>query len=154
MAPPRTIADYAVLPLELPAVSSHPEPATHYLYLHPHEPKAPDVDAPRSLFLVNVPITSTEAHFKHLFGTQLAAGRVERVDFHNAPSKNKSLATQAAGIRTGGGAKGQGKKRKRGQNETLDELQQTLDTITLPSSWDREVQTSGSHAVAVFVDRA
>ncbi|KAI5288783.1 Ribosomal RNA-processing protein 7 [Ascosphaera aggregata] len=147
MAPPRTIADYIVLPIGLPSLPSFPEAAAHYLYLRPHEPKVPSPDSARSLFLVNVPTTSTEAHFKHLFGSQLSSGRVERVEFHDAPSKSKK---HNPGMRV----KKQSKKRKRNNNETLDELQETLDTITLPSPWDRELQGSGSHAVAVFVDRA
>ncbi|KAI5299746.1 hypothetical protein KEM56_002985, partial [Ascosphaera pollenicola] len=147
MAPPRTIAGYTVLPIQLPSLPSFPEPATHYLYLHPHEPKIPSADSARSLFLVNVPVTSTEAHFKHLFGSQLFAGRVERVEFHDVNSKNKPKGP-------GTGLKQQSKKRKRTQSETLDELQATLDTITLPSTWDRELHSSGSHAVVVFVDRA
>lgn len=147
MAPPRTIAGYTVLPIQLPALPSFPEPATHYIYLHPHEPKIPSPDSARSLFLVNVPVTSTEAHLKHLFGTQLSAGRVDRVEFHDISSKNKQNGP-------GSGPKRQSKKRKRNQNETLDELQETLDTITLPSTWDRVLHSSGAHAVVVFVDRA
>ncbi|KAI5294550.1 Ribosomal RNA-processing protein 7 [Ascosphaera acerosa] len=151
MTIPTSISDYTVLPVQLPALPSLPEPATHYIYLRPHEPKLPSPDSARSLFLVNVPITSTEAHFRHLFGTQLAAGRVERVSFQDAHLRQKkslaAVAPKKASTHTG-------KKRKRNQHDTLDELQETLDTITLPSPWDRELQASGSHAVVVFVDRA
>lgn len=42
------------------------------------------------------------------------------------------------------------KKRKR---VTADELQDQLDDIELPSTYDRQLQKSGAHAVVVFVDK-
>ena len=140
------IAGYAVLPLQLPPTPAFPKPATHYLYLRPHEPRIPDPDSPRSLFVVNVPIDSTETHLRHLFGKQLAAGRVETVHFEDVPTKKKhghASATQGSNI-------SQSRKRKR---LTADDLQNQLDEIELPSTWDRQLQKSGSHAIVVFVDK-
>lgn len=37
---------------------------------------------------------------------------------------------------------------------TIDELENRLDGISLPSTWDRQLHQSGSHAVVVFVDKA
>src|SRR5699024_6384979 len=54
------IAGYTVLPVQLPPTPAFPKPATHYLYLRPHEPRIPDPDSPRSLFIVNTPIDTTE----------------------------------------------------------------------------------------------
>ncbi|KAE8349036.1 ribosomal small subunit assembly protein [Aspergillus coremiiformis] len=141
------IAGYTVLPLRLPPSKCKGiKPATHYLYLQPHEPRIPDADTPRSLFIVNVPIDTTELHLRHLFGTQLGAGRVEQVRFEAVSTKKGGMAT--AHSMTGSVSKS--KKRKR---VTADELQNQLDGIRLPSTWDRELQKSGAHAVVVFVDK-
>ncbi|KAE8399377.1 ribosomal RNA-processing protein 7-domain-containing protein [Aspergillus pseudonomiae] len=142
------IAGYTVLPLRLPpAESKRAKPATHYLYLRPHEPRIPDADTPRSLFIVNVPIDTTELHLRHLFGSQLAAGRVERVHFEAVPTKKKGGMTTAHSMVAN---VSKSKKRKR---VTADELQNQLDDVSLPSTWDSELQKSGAHAVVVFVDK-
>jgi ribosomal RNA-processing protein 7 len=137
------VSGYTVLPLQFPIVPSFPKPATHYLYIHPHEPRNPDPDAARSLFLVNIPIDTTETHLRHLFAVQLSAGRVERVEFEGVPSKQRTISSGTQAI---GGTK----KRKR---VTADELQNQLEDIDLPSTWDRKLHMSGSHAVVVFVDK-
>ncbi|KKA20576.1 Ribosomal small subunit assembly protein [Rasamsonia emersonii CBS 393.64] len=137
------ISGYTVLPLQFPPVASLPKPATHHLYLHPHEPRNPDPDAARSLFLVNLPIDTTEAHLRHLFAVQLSAGRVERVEFEGVPTKQQPIKPAAKPV-------GSTKKRKR---VTADELQNQLEEINLPSTWDRQLHVSGSHAVVVFVDK-
>ncbi|PGG98178.1 hypothetical protein AJ79_08948 [Helicocarpus griseus UAMH5409] len=147
---PLSISGYSVLPVELPPIPSFPTPATHYLYLHPHEPRIPDPDSSRSLFIVNVPITTTETHLRHLFGAQLSAGRVERVEFHETASKKLSSATTPADQTLTTTANP--KKRKR-ETITTSDLQVELDNTTLPPTWDRTLHTSGAHAVVVFVDR-
>ncbi|PLB37714.1 putative ribosomal small subunit assembly protein [Aspergillus candidus] len=139
---PSEIAGYTVLPLTLPATPSYPKPATHHLYIRAHEPRIPDDDTPRSLFLVNIPIDTTELHLRHLFGTQLAAGRVEKVHFEDVPAKAKGSGAQAKQMSM--------KKRKR---VTADELQGQLEGIELPATWDRALHKSGAHAIVVFVDR-
>lgn len=141
---PHEIAGYTILPLQFPKTPVFPAPATHYLYLRPHEPRLPDPDSPRSLFLVNIPIDTTETHLRHLFGTQLSAGRVERVEFENIPTKKN-----AGQILTQGNV-AKSKKRKR---VTADELQNQLDDIELPPTYDRQLQKSGAHAVVVFADK-
>ncbi|KAL4917086.1 ribosomal RNA-processing protein 7-domain-containing protein [Aspergillus aurantiobrunneus] len=143
------IAGYLALPLNLPSTPSFPTPATHYLYLRPHEPRIPDPDTARSLFLVNIPIDTTEMHLRHLFGTQLSSGRVERVEFESARTGKKNGAAQIALVQ--GTNVSKGKKRKR---VTADELENRLDEVSLPSTWDRQLHRSGSHAVVVFVDKA
>ncbi|EEH18841.1 hypothetical protein PABG_01160 [Paracoccidioides brasiliensis Pb03] len=145
---PLSISGYSVLPVEFPPVPSFPNPATHYLYLHPHEPRVPDPDSARSLFIVNIPVTSTETHFRHLFGAQLASGRVERVEFHDSIAKDSStVSPQPPTIST---TTSNSKKRKR---DTVQDLQIKLDKTGLPCTWNRELHTSGAHAVVVFFDR-
>lgn len=143
---PSSLAGYIVFPLELPPLPAFPKAATHFLYVRQHEPKMPDPDSPRSLFIANVPVDSTEAHFKHLFGAQLSAGRVESVKFRDAPSKNNSSIVHPDARHN----IPKGKKRKR---ETVDELEKELEAISFPPTWDRELQTPGAHAVVVFVDK-
>ncbi|KAJ5096298.1 hypothetical protein NUU61_005654 [Penicillium alfredii] len=142
---PDKIAGYTTLPLKLPETSVSPGPATHYLYLRPHEPRIPDPDSSRSLFVVNVPIDTTEIHLRYLFGTQLSAGRVERVQFEDVPVKKRGVAAA-----TENNLSHRSKKRKR---VTVDDLQSRLDDVALPSTWDRQLQKSGAHAIVVFADR-
>lgn len=139
------VAVYTTLPLQLPTTSTFPTPATHYLYLRPHEPRIPDPDSARSLFIVNVPIDTTEVHLRHLFGTQLSAGRVERVHFEDVPVKKRGVAAATEGNLTH-----RSKKRKRA---TADDLQGQLDDINMPSTWNRQLQKSGTHAIVLFADR-
>lgn len=133
------MAGYTVVPVQLPPTPTFPKPATHFLYLRPHEPRIPDPDSPRSLFLVNVPIDATELHLRHLFSKQLSAGRVEKVHFEAVPTKKNT--------------KMQGSSSKKRKRVTADDLQSQLDSFELPSTWDRQLQKSGSHAIVVFVDR-
>ncbi|KAJ5979937.1 hypothetical protein N7481_007235 [Penicillium waksmanii] len=152
------VAGYTTLTLELPGTEAYPKPATHYLYIRPHEPRIPDPDSARSLFLVNTPIDTTEAHLRALFATSLSAGRVEKVQFEDVVPSNKkrSAAAAAAATETGitHGSRGNSKKRKRARAlATADELQETLDEIKVPSTWDRQLQKSGSHAIVIFADK-
>lgn len=143
----REIAGYTILPLHLSPTPSFSTPATHYLYLRPHDPRIPDPDSPRSLFVANIPIDTTETHLRHLFGTQLSAGRVERVTFESVPTKKH---TNPVGQSQGNINTTKDKKRKR---VTADDLQNTLDEIDLPSTFDRQLQKSGAHAVVIFADK-
>lgn len=137
------VEGYTTLPLQLPTTPLFPEPATHYLYIRPHEPRIPDPDSTRSLFIVNVPIDTTETHLRHLFGTQLAAGRVERVQFEDVPNKKRAVAATETNTQSK-------KKRKR---VTADDFESHLEDITFPSTWDRKLQKSGAHAVVIFADK-
>ena len=147
---PLQIADYAILPLSLPPLPSFPQAATHYLYLALHQPKIPTPTASRSLFLVNVPLDSTELHIKHLLSAQieLPAGRIEDVQFEGQRRKgsgvNETSATKVTQNR-------KSKKRKRGSSKGVIE---SIEGASLPSVWDRELQTNGLTAVVLFVDRA
>lgn len=147
---PLQIAGYSVLPLSLPPLPSFPQAATHYLYLAPHQPKIPTHTASRSLFLVNVPLDSTELHIKHLFSAQigLPAGRIEDVQFGGHRNKGSGM-DEASATRVTQTKKS--KKRKRGSSRGVIE---DIEGASLPSVWDRELQTNGLTAVVLFVDRA
>ncbi|PWN19225.1 hypothetical protein BCV69DRAFT_284376 [Microstroma glucosiphilum] len=84
---PRTIAGFHILPLSIPtssvassSSSSSSSPTQHYLYLRPHEVTSSKDTLPkgRTLFLVNLPVDTTEGHLRSLFEK---AGRVEEVRF-------------------------------------------------------------------------
>lgn len=141
---PTSISGYTIFPIQLPSLPSFPEGATHYIYLQPHEPRIPEPHSARSLFLVNVPIDTTETHLRHLFGAQLASGRVEEVEFHNTPKRKANIPTAPSSSHPGNK-----KKRKRVGAE---ELEEELEKIELPQTWDRKLQSSGAHAVVIFVD--
>ncbi|KAL8941185.1 MAG: hypothetical protein Q9211_001924 [Gyalolechia sp. 1 TL-2023] len=145
---PFEICGYRILPISLPPLPSYQVSTTHYLYLRPHEPKLPTQTAARSLFLVNVPIDSTEIHIKSLFSIQLGLpqGRIEEVEF--AGCKRKLEREEDAATKPSKGRKGN--KRKRGPEAgDIEELEGTA----LPAIWDRELRKDGLTAVVVFVDR-
>ena len=133
---------FVTLPIEFPASPVLLITSKHYLYLKPHDPQIPDPSASRSLFVANVPVTATELHFRHLFGTQLAAGRVERVDFNDSPDRVRSEHAKSEFQN--------GRKRKR---VTEEEMRLELQAHQLPAVWTSTIHPSGSHAVVVFVDR-
>ncbi|KIX08179.1 uncharacterized protein Z518_02835 [Rhinocladiella mackenziei CBS 650.93] len=136
---PREVGGYVVLPLKLPATEAFPKEINHYLYLRPHEPMLPDEDAPRSLFLVNIPISATTQSLKYLLTTRLEGGRVDKVHFaDHAPGKP-------------GAAPKASRKRKR---MTAEELEAGLDKYSLPEVFDSQIHPSGSTAIIVFVDRS
>ncbi|EXJ76871.1 hypothetical protein A1O3_10516 [Capronia epimyces CBS 606.96] len=136
--PPRELGGFVALPLRLQATGAFHQEATHYLYLKPHDPQAPNEDAPRSLFLVNIPISTTIASLKHLLTTQLEGGRVEKVHFTDNVQDRPSSASRSS------------RKRKR---MTAEELEAGLDTYSLPDVFDNQIHQSGSTAIVVFVDK-
>ncbi|MCJ1405474.1 Ribosomal RNA-processing protein 7, partial [Xylographa trunciseda] len=155
MTTPKKIADYFILPLSLPTLPAIGTQAVHYLYLRPHEPKIPTPTTPRSLFLVNIPFDTTEAHIRHLCSKQLGlpSGRIEGVQFEGtrklpSPKTNDAQAGLAPTVQAQNARRSM--KRKRGAEEArLDQL----DELRLPETWDRPIWHSGSNAVVVFVDR-
>jgi ribosomal RNA-processing protein 7 len=138
---PREVSGFVALPLTLRSSISPTPESTHYLYLRPHEPKVADEDATRSLFLVNIPVTTTDAHLRYFFSTQLSAGRVEKIQFsENAPGR--------ASVAVGKSARS--KKRKR---ITAEEVEASLDAYALPEVFESSIHMSGASAIVVFVDR-
>jgi len=121
------LGEYSVLPLA---------GADHTFYIRKHEPKIPTENDSRSLFLVNVPIDSTPAHFRALFSTLIGAGRFESIAFNHEPELEKETPVQAL--------QKQGKKRKRAQEK--------VENVELSSTWDRACHKSGSTAVVLLLD--
>ncbi len=138
-----SVNGYSILKLKLPSLPSFQEPAWHHLYLRRHEPKLPSPGDDRTLFVVNVPIDATEAHFRTLF-TRLGHGKIESVRFDS--TREASAPTMAPALPSREKNK---KKRKRVGVEDPEEQH-----AELPETWDRELRRSGSTALVVFADRA
>ena len=139
---PRSVAGFAVLPIQFPVSAVLPIPSKHYIYMKAHDPQLPNPDASRSLFVANIPVTATELHLKHLFATQLSAGRVEHVEFSSSPNIPQAERAKSDPKH--------GRKRKR---VTLKDVQIELQSHQLPDVWTRALHSMGAHAVVVFVDR-
>lgn len=135
---PTSIGDYTLLHITIPA-TSNTEPTTQTLYLRQHAPKIPTANDSRSLFVVNVPIDSTAAHFRSLFTSLVGAGRFEDVVFEGERNENKV----EEGLR---GITVISKKRKRGEDKAKDTRGE------LPKIWNESLRRSGSSAVCRFVD--
>jgi len=161
--PPKTISDFLILPLTLLAQPGLPDShaaAKHYLYIKPHAPSVPSPDVERSLFIANVPVDASEGTIRDLFKEHGGGAMVERVEFDGAVGvgrgKGRGLSASAENLMDNGeasqGGKG-GKKRKREIDESVmaDGVVENEENA-LPKLWSREVLTSGSGAVVVFVD--
>lgn len=142
---PSTVHDFLALPLRIPAQSSFPKEAIHYLYLRANAPKVPTENTPREVFAVNVPVDATETHIRSLFANQLGGARIESVAFEGA-RVGKGISAPVAPVK-------QGKKRKRGLEGNV-EGEAVEEFGLLPEVWDRELHRSGGTAVIAFVDKA
>ena len=139
---PRDVAGFLALPVFLRSHLANSDDIKHYIYLKAHDPQIADENASRSLFLVNVPVTTTEQLLKRLFTEQLGAGRVEEVNFsENAPGRTSIAAGRTSRTR----------KRKRVRKE---DIESGLERYHLPHLHSSEIQVSGATAIVVFVDKA
>jgi ribosomal RNA-processing protein 7 len=141
---PPSLGEYVILPIAIPPLPSFPVKATHCLYIKHHEPKIPTPSDARSLFLVNVPVDSMEAHFRAIFTTLVGAGRFESIIFEN--EKRPSTLTTLVETTM---KKDKNLKRKRG----IEEKSMESTVGQLPKVWDRDLHRSGSTAVVVMVDQ-
>lgn len=143
---PKTIGEFSVLPLRIPALPSFQQEATHHLYVRKHEPKVSTQDDDRSLFVTNVPVDSTEPHFRTIISTLVGPGKFESIQFES--DKKSSLASlepaQAARLTVVAS-----RKRKRDDDESEDEEEEIA---RLPTTWTRKLHNSGSTAVIVLAD--
>jgi ribosomal RNA-processing protein 7 len=148
---PKTIGDFSVLPLTIPPLPSYPHTTTHYVYARRHAPNRPTPDDDRSLFVTNVPVDSTEPHFRAIIASLAGNGRFESIRFE-ADRREKPVSfepAQAARL-----AAAASRKRKRdddseSESESEDEEEQVA---RLPPTWTRELHRSGSTAVIVLAD--
>jgi ribosomal RNA-processing protein 7 len=144
---------FIALPLSLPPTPSSPTPATHYIYLRSDSPKNPTPDTPRSVFVSNVPVDSSEASFRALF-KQVNGALVDRVEFdddaHRTHGQRLLVKGQSWGDEGVQEKRQTGRKRKRKMEEEESSL---ADEYALPGTWGLRTRKSGSSAVVVFVDK-
>ncbi|KAI9172428.1 Carnitine monooxygenase reductase subunit [Paramyrothecium foliicola] len=137
---------FVILPIRVPAAPSYPVAAIHEIRVRRNAPKIPSPNDPRSLFLKNIPVDSTEAHFRAVFASLVGAGRFETINFEDETKASLPL-DPAQSVKLAGFAR----KRKRGDSE-IGEPQADEDLVSLPSIWARNVQRTSSTAVALFAD--
>lgn len=136
--------DFSVLPVSMPALPSYPVQTTHHIYLRKNA-KVVSKDDLRSLFLVNVPVDSTEAHLRAAFAALVGAGKFEAVTFESDARAPKASHEPAAALRLA--ALG---KRKREEAEAQNK--QDEETAALPKLWARQLRRSGGSAVVLLAD--
>lgn len=136
------LEDYIIVPIKIPSASGNNTNITHYLYARQNVPKFPAEDDQKTLFLANIPIDSTQAHFKALFAP--LGGRTESVRFHSIQDTSKYIEPEDVPME-------------------LDTIQDTSFTkevkrlkraSVLPALWNRPVLPSGSNAYITFVESA
>ncbi|KAL1853116.1 hypothetical protein Daus18300_011944 [Diaporthe australafricana] len=143
---PKTIGEFSVLPLSIPPLPSFPRATTHYVYARRHAPNHPTPDDDRSLFVTNVPVDSTEPHFRAIIAKLAGNGKFESISFE-ADRREKPVSmepAQAARL-----AAAASRKRKRDESDSEDEEEQVA---RLPPTWTRQLHRSGSTAVIVLAD--
>ncbi|KAJ8128254.1 hypothetical protein O1611_g5382 [Lasiodiplodia mahajangana] len=138
--------EFSTLPISIPPLPSYPVPATHYVYLRRNAPKIATPDDSRSLYLANIPVDSTEAHFRALFSSLVGAGRFESITFEQEKKSAKTSHEPAQAERL---AKHH-KKRKREDEELQHRKEEAA--AELPDIWTRELHRSGSSAIVVLAD--
>ncbi|KAI0472964.1 ribosomal RNA-processing protein 7-domain-containing protein [Xylariaceae sp. FL0804] len=142
----RSSGDFLTLPIAIPPLPAYPVPTTHYVYLRRNAPRIPTANDSRSLFLANVPVDSTEAHFRAIFADLVGAGRFEGITFEQDKRAQRAShePSQVEWL-----AKVQ-KKRKRDDEEA----QRRRDEVAaeLPNTWPRTLHRSGSSAVVLLAD--
>lgn len=138
--------NFAILSVKLPPVPSFPVPATHEIRIRRNAPKIPTENDTRSVFLKNIPVDSTEPHFRALFADLVGAGRFESITFEDESREVQAIEPGRA-IKINGFAK----KRKREDIEE-EERKREEEAARLPETWTRRLQRSGSTAVALLAD--
>ncbi|KAG6009040.1 hypothetical protein E4U21_003371 [Claviceps maximensis] len=138
--------DFAILPIRMPSMPSFPHSAIHEVRVRQNAPKIPTPNDSRSLFLKNIPIDSTEPHFRAVFTSLVGAGRFETVTFDDE-TKPVHLVDPAQATKVQGFAK----KRKMLDVEA-EERQREVEESQLPQIWTRQLHRSSSTAVVLLAD--
>ncbi|KAF2731569.1 hypothetical protein EJ04DRAFT_498481 [Polyplosphaeria fusca] len=152
---PKTVADFIVLPLTLPALPGLPEScadAKHYLYIKPHEPSHATARDEQSLFISNVPFDANEDNIRALFTEQLGGLRVANVEFDSSVPAQAS-SKRWKDVKNNEDGDKRGKKRKRDEEVVAEGVVED-DESRLPNTWPSELRRGGSCAIVVFVDKS
>lgn len=133
------LEDYIILPIVIPTRDSS---VTHTLYLRQNRPKFPVEDDGCTLFVANVPVDSTLAHFKALFAT--LGGRTESVRFQSIQDTGKYVDPEDVPMALDDIQ----------DEEFSKEVKRLKRASVLPKTWTRTVLPSGSNAYVKFVEAA
>ena len=146
---PYEFADFVALPVTLKSQVLGKD-VKHYIYVKAYEPKIPDEESSRALFLVNIPVTTTQTHLKQLFSEQMPAGHVQNVHFASNVQSTSSQSLIAT-TRTKPEPTVLGK-RKRSQLSST-EYEAKLMDLSLPDIQPTRLHATGSTAIVIFLDR-
>ncbi|KAG0373536.1 Ribosomal RNA-processing protein 7 [Mortierella sp. AD032] len=157
------ISNFFILPLHMPSLTlSHKSSSAyknilHYLYFKKHESPKEDSKTPknRTLFVLNVPVDSSESHLRELFKP---CGRVVSVQFLNRVRENSHLTKEEreqqeelerleteAALAEAQAAAGAGTKGKKGAKKQQQ--------ATVPAEEEhRRLYATGSQAYVVFLE--
>ncbi|EOO02663.1 putative meiotic recombination protein dmc1 protein [Phaeoacremonium minimum UCRPA7] len=142
---PREIGDFSVLPISIPPLPAYSYSVIHYVYARRNAPKLPTAHDSRSLFLTNVPVDSTEAHFRAIFSDLVGNGRFESITFEADKSASPASLEPAQAARLASISR----KRKRNDSESDEEDEEIA---RMPETWSRRLVKSGSTAVVLLAD--
>ena len=140
------VDEFVILPLQIPPTAAYPEIAIHQVRVRRNNPKVPTADDSRSLFLKNIPVDSTEEHFRGVFTHLLGAGRYETITFED-DRQPAAAVDPAQALRVNEFAR----KRKRSDMEA-EERRREDDAARLPEAWTRRLQRSSSTAIVLLAD--
>ncbi|PHH63832.1 hypothetical protein CDD81_5389 [Ophiocordyceps australis] len=138
---------FEVLPIRMPPSSSFPHAAIHEVRVRRNAPKIPTHIDSRSLFLKNIPVDSTEEHFRAVFAALVGVGRFESILFDTDNPEPLFTADPLETIKVTGFAR----KRKRGESES-EKLALQEEATRLPQIWTRKLHRSSGTAIVVLAD--
>ena len=153
--------DFHVLPISIPPWPSLPKGGViHHLFFRRNAPAIPTAGDSRSLFVANVPVDSTEPHFRALFSSLVGTGRFESISFEGdclATNNFDQLsdAQPAQALRLPLHQTGSRKRRHNASDaEDVAEGQQKGEdeAARLPRTWPRPLRRSGGSAVVMLAD--
>jgi len=147
---PATIGDFSVLPISIPPLPAFPKAVLHFAYVSRSSSKLPTAEDARRLFITNIPVDSTQAHFRALFVSLVGAGRFESIAFQD--ERKKSL--PAEGLQPAQATKLAAHSTKRKRDDVEAEAAKEEEAARMPEPWNRQLRRSGSTAVALLADAA
>ncbi|KAM0287499.1 hypothetical protein ACHAQH_000453 [Verticillium albo-atrum] len=137
---------FSILPIQMPAMPSCPITAIHEVRVRRNTPKIPTAIDGRSLFLKNVPVDGSEAHFRAVFNSLVGPGRFESIAFEG--ERRRRLELDPASVTKMSALV---KKRKRDEQEAEEHAREE-ETALLPDTWTRRIHKSGASAIVLMAD--
>ncbi|KAG0009289.1 Ribosomal RNA-processing protein 7, partial [Entomortierella chlamydospora] len=159
------IANFYILPLHMPAISTtHSSPTyknvLHYLYFKKHESPKQDAKTPkdRTLFLLNIPVDATESHIRDLlkpYGRVASIHFLNRVRDSNLSKEEREQQEELERLEREAEAaeEAQNNKTKKGSKKQQQQQQQQQQQATgAEDTQRRKLFATGSQAYVVFLE--